>query len=40
MTKNSSPIYWRVVSKGANGETIADVPPAWFRIDPSAPPQG
>jgi hypothetical protein len=35
----STPVYWRVVSKEANGETIADVPPAWFRIDASAPPQ-
>jgi hypothetical protein len=35
---NSSPIYWRVVSKDTNGESIADVPPAWFKIDPSAPP--
>jgi len=36
---NSSPVYWRVVSVSANGEIIADVPPAWFKIDPSAPPQ-
>lgn len=35
----ATPIYWRVVSKDANGETIADVPPAWFRIDAAAPPQ-
>ncbi len=40
LTKSSpSPIYWRVVSRNANGETVADVPPAWFKIDPSAPPQ-
>ncbi|MCL4786962.1 MAG: glycoside hydrolase family 127 protein [Verrucomicrobia bacterium] len=40
LTKSSpSPIYWRVVSRNANGETVADVPPAWFIIDPSAPPQ-
>jgi len=31
------PIYWRVISKHATGESIADVPPAWFRIDPTAP---
>jgi len=36
---NTLPVYWRVVSITANGETIADVPPAWFKIDPSAPPQ-
>ncbi len=35
----ATPIFWRVVSKNANGETIADVPPAWFRIDAAAPPQ-
>jgi len=33
------PIYWRVVSENADGATIADIPPAWFRLDPSAPPQ-
>jgi hypothetical protein len=36
---NSSPVYWRVVSRNTNGETMADVPPARFKIDPSAPPQ-
>jgi hypothetical protein len=36
---NSLPVYWRVVSITTDGETIADVPPAWFKIDPSAPPQ-
>lgn len=36
---NSSLVYWRVVSVNTNGETIADVPPAWFGIDPSVPPQ-
>jgi DUF1680 family protein len=35
----ATPVYWRVVSKDANGETLADVPPAWFRIDASAPEQ-
>jgi hypothetical protein len=35
----SSPIYWRVVAVNENSETIADVPPAWFVIDPAAPPQ-
>jgi uncharacterized protein len=33
------PIYWRVVSRDANGETVPDVPPAWFKVDPAAPPQ-
>ena len=36
---NTLPVYWRVVSITTDGETIADVPPSWFRIDPSAPPQ-
>jgi hypothetical protein len=36
---NRLPCYWRVVSITTDGETIADVPPAWFRIDPTAPPQ-
>lgn len=31
--------WWRVVSIGANGETLPDVPPARFTLDPSAPPQ-
>lgn len=31
--------WWRVVAKNANGETVANVPPAWFQIDPAAPPQ-
>jgi hypothetical protein len=34
-----APIYWRVVTSSGQSETLADVPPAWFRIDPSAPPQ-
>ncbi len=33
------PIWWRVVTSGPHGETIAEVPPAWFVIDPAAPPQ-
>lgn len=33
-----APIFWRVISVNANGETAADVPPAWFMVDPSAPP--
>ena len=36
---SGGPIYWRVVSRDANGETVPEVPPAWFRVDPSAPPQ-
>jgi len=35
----SAPVYWRVVTKDARGETVAEVPPAWFKIDPSAPLQ-
>jgi hypothetical protein len=27
-TSTDAPIYWRVFSKAANGETVADVPPA------------
>jgi len=30
---------WRVVSISANGETLPDVPPASFTLDPNAPPQ-
>jgi hypothetical protein len=33
------PVFWRVVSLGANGETFADVPPARFTLDASAPQQ-
>jgi hypothetical protein len=32
-------LYWRVVSISANGETIPDVPPARFILDPAAPQQ-
>ena len=32
-------LFWRVVSISANGETIPDVPPARFTLDPSAPQQ-
>lgn len=32
-------LCWRVVSISANGETIPDVPPAWFILDPGAPQQ-
>ena len=32
-------VFWRVVSLSANGETIPDVPPARFTLDPSAPQQ-
>lgn len=35
----ATPVFWRIVTCGANGETVADVPPAWFRVDPAAPPQ-
>ncbi len=34
-----APLYWRVVSISANGETIPEVPPARFILDPSAPQQ-
>ena len=34
-----TPLYWRVVSVSANGETIPDVPPARFVLDPAAPQQ-
>ncbi len=34
-----APLFWRVVSLSANGETIPDVPPAWFVLDPNAPQQ-
>lgn len=34
-----APLYWRVVSISRNGETIPDVPPARFILDPSAPQQ-
>ncbi len=33
------PIWWRVIVRHANQDTLADVPPAWFRIDPDAPAQ-
>ncbi len=31
--------WWRVVSIGANGESVPDVPAAWFTIDPALPPE-
>jgi len=31
-------VWWRVMTCGAGPETVADVPPAWFRLDPEAPP--
>ncbi len=34
-----APLFWRVVSISANGESIPDVPPARFTLDPSAPQQ-
>jgi len=34
-----APLFWRVVSFGENGETILDVPPARFTLDPNAPQQ-
>ncbi|MEO6184073.1 MAG: beta-L-arabinofuranosidase domain-containing protein [Verrucomicrobiota bacterium] len=34
-----APLFWRVVSVSANGESIPDVPPAQFVLDPSAPQQ-
>ncbi len=32
-------LWWRVVSSNANGQSLADAPPAWFRMDASAPAQ-
>jgi uncharacterized protein len=32
-------LFWRVIAKDPSGETLADVPPAWFQIDSAAPPQ-
>lgn len=32
-------LFWRVAARSVTGETLADVPPAWFRVDPAAPPQ-
>jgi hypothetical protein len=37
--KAGASLYWRAVSRDLHGETVPDVPPAWFRLDPSAPPQ-
>lgn len=31
------PIWWRVVSRASGRETVAEVPPSWFRLDPSMP---
>jgi uncharacterized protein len=31
--------WWRVISLGPTGETLADVPPARFLLDSAAPPQ-
>ncbi len=31
--------FWRVISLGAHGESLPDVPCAWFILDPSAPQQ-
>lgn len=36
-TAPDRPLFWRVVALGPAGETLADVPPAGFRIDPAAP---
>ena len=33
------PVWWRVVAVGTAGETVADVPPARFTLDPAAPVQ-
>lgn len=38
-SKDFTPIWWRIVSTDGTNETVADVPPAWFQIDPAAPPQ-
>ena len=32
-------LWWRVVSSGKSGETLADVPAASFTVDPLAPPK-
>jgi hypothetical protein len=33
-----SRLWWRVISQRSGGETAAEVPPAWFRLDPAAAP--
>jgi hypothetical protein len=37
--ESKEPFFWRVVVLGSGGETVADVPPARFVLDPGAPPQ-
>jgi DUF1680 family protein len=32
-------VWWRVVSGTGDGETVPEIPPAWFRFDVNAPPQ-
>jgi DUF1680 family protein len=34
----AGPRWWRVVTLGASGETVAEVPPARFTVDPTLPP--
>lgn len=34
----TGPLWWRMVTLGAAGETVAEVPPAGFTVDPSLPP--
>lgn len=36
---SASQLYWRVVSISTSGESIPDVPPARFILDPAAPQQ-
>jgi hypothetical protein len=37
--ESKQPFFWRVVVLSSGGETVADVPPARFVLDPGAPPQ-
>ena len=34
----AGPLWWRVVTLGEASETVADVPPARFTVDPNLPP--
>jgi hypothetical protein len=33
-----SRVWWRVITRRDSAETLAEVPPAWFRLDPKAAP--
>jgi len=37
--ESKQPLFWRVVSLSSSAETLPDVPPARFILDPGAPPQ-